>query len=268
MMRALWSAASGMKGQQLHVDSIANNLANVNTTAYKKDRVEFKDLVYQTLNKGYNIDGEGRPVNLQVGLGSMPVATLKDYSVGTIQQTEQPLDFAINGEGFFMLQSPQGEVVYTKNGAFKISADIDGKKIVNSEGYPLLDTAGNQILLDIENLDNLVVNESGEITYVDAEGNITESDQTIGIVKFSNPAGLLSLGSSNYAQTSNSGEAVLEIDDDGEKSAIKQGFLEGSNVQIVEEMVNLIIAQRAYEINSKAVQSSDEMLEQANNLRR
>lgn len=269
MMRALYTAASGMIGQQTNVDVISNNLANVNTTAYKKDRVEFKDLLYETMNRGYNINGKGVPVNLQVGHGSVPVATLKNFEMGSFEKTENPLDMAIEGDSFFIVKGPQeGSPLYTKDGSFKAGLSEDGApKIVTSEGYPLLDDAGNEISLEGINLNNLTISETGELSYTDKDGNSVQMGQKIGLVKFPNVNGLKNMGKNAYSPTPASGQPIAEADSE-EKSLIHQKFLESSNVQVVEEMVKLIVAQRAYEINSKAIQSSDEMLGMANNLKR
>lgn len=271
MMRALWTAATGMTGQQTNVDVIANNLSNVNTTAYKKSRVEFKDLVYEERNRAYNLKRDDAPVNLQIGLGARPSATLKDFTDGTYSMTENNTDFAISGEGFFTLRDPEGNTVYTRDGSFKFSAEEDGTQmLVNSQGYPVLDAEGNEIKLEINSLEEFSVDAEGNFFVVNEEGVPEDIDVEFGIVKFQNPAGLLSVGSNNYEATANSGQPVWEntLDDGEKRSSIMQNYLEGSNVELVEEMVNLIVAQRAYEINSKTVQAADDMLQQANNLKR
>ena len=266
MMRALWTAASGMTAQQLNVDVISNNLSNVNTTAYKKERVEFKDLLYETMDRAYMLDGQGKPVNLQVGHGTAPVATYKSYAKGNFEKTDNPLDFAIDGEGFFMVMGPKGQILYTRDGGFKISVTEEGQKLTTSDGFPVLDENGTEIVLNID-VSKLNVGPDGALSYVDESGTTVDLGQKIGIVKFANRAGLENVGSNFYAQNSASGDAVADWEM-GEKSVISQGFLESSNVQVVEEMVKLIVAQRAYEINSKAIQAADEMLGQANNLKR
>jgi len=266
MMRSLWTAATGMSAQQFNVDVISNNLANVNTTAYKKERAEFKDLLYETFNRAYMLDGVGRPVNLQVGHGTKSVAVVKDFSSGSFQQTNNPLDFAIEGEGFFMVLGPRGEVNYTRDGSFKLSITDQGKMLTTAEGYPVLDDSEAEIILDVD-VSKLEVSVEGELFYINEDGESVSLGQRIGIVKFENPQGLESMGSNLYAETSASGMPVPD-DELGDRSIIHQKFLESSNVQIVEEMVKLIIAQRAYEINSKAIQSSDDMLGIANNLKR
>lgn len=271
MMRSLWTAASGMKGQQLNVDTITNNISNVNTTGYKKERLEFKSLLYQTIDRA-SLDEQdtGRPVNLQVGLGVNPIATSRMFSIGSLQKTENKLDFAIEGDGFFLIRKPGEERPYfTKDGSFKISPSGQGNLLVTSEGYNVLNSEGEPIVLDASvPVNSLVVDKKGAITY-NRNGTNEASGMTIGLVQFSNPQGLEAVGGNLLSSSSASGEPIFE--DNGElskKSSITQGFLELSNVNIAEEMVNLIVAQRAYELNSKSITTSDEMLQQANNLKK
>lgn len=266
MMRALWTAASGMKAQQFNVDVISNNLANVNTTGYKKERAEFKDLLYQTMDRAYLLENQGRPVNLQVGHGTFTVATVKSYSTGNFEKTDNPIDFAIDGDGFFKILGPTGEIVYTRDGSFKVSITEEGNKLTTSDGYPVLDESDNEIYLDID-VSKLNVSPLGELSYTDTDGTVVAMGQSIGIVKFPNRYALESIGRNFYKENSATGMAVPDAEL-GTQSTVAQGFLESSNVQVVEEMVKLIVAQRAYEINSKSIQSSDEMLGIANNLRR
>lgn len=270
MMRALWTAATGMTGQQTNVDVIANNLSNVNTTAYKKSRVEFKDLVYDNRSRAYNLKEKDAPIDLQVGLGARPAATLKDFTDGTYTMTEKATDFAISGSGFFALQNGQGEVVYTRDGNFSFSPTEEGQMLVNSQGFPVLDAEGESIVLDVDDLNDFIVQTDGKIFMKDDEGVLGDTGIEIGVVSFKNPAGLLSIGSNNYSPTANSGEPTWEnaFDENETRSTVMQNQLEGANVELVEEMVNLIVAQRAYEINSKTVTAADEMLQQANNLKR
>lgn len=266
MMRALWTAGSGMIAQQMNVDVISNNLSNVNTTGYKKEKVEFKDLLYETLDRAYILDGTGKPVNLQVGHGVTPVATTKNFSTGNLEKTDNPLDFAIEGDAFFMVTGPKGDTVYTRDGSFKVSVTDAGNKITTSDGYPILDENGNEIVLDIEP-SMLNVSQDGGFSYIDDAGVSTDLGIKLGMVKFPNRNGLENLGKNFYAANSASGEPVADAEL-GVRSNVSQRFLESSNVQVVEEMVKLIVAQRAYEVNSKAIQSADEMLGMANNLRR
>ena len=265
MMRALWTAATGMTGQQMNVDVISNNLSNVNTTAYKKDRVEFKDLVYSQMNRGYNIESNDMAAPMQVGFGAAASATLKDFSVGNFSASENPTDLAIDGSGFFTLQNEKGEIVYTRDGSFKVSTLEDERVLVNSQGYPVLDDTGEMIMLEENDVENMIVASDGQISF-NIDGTITDSGIRIGVVQFANPSGLENLGGNNYRATEASGQPVWETDEN--RSVMLQNYLEGSNVDLVDEMVNLIVAQRAYEVNSKIVQASDDMLNQANNLRR
>jgi flagellar basal-body rod protein FlgG len=266
MMNALYTAGSGMVAQQMNVDTISNNLANVNTTSYKKDRVEFKDLLYNTLDQASVLNGKGKPVNLQVGHGTTYVATKKDFAAGNPEKTDDPLDFDIDGPGFFKVTGPNNTTVYTRDGSFKISVTDQGNQLTTSEGYAVLDQNDSPIYLTIDP-EKLSVSASGELNYIDADGVIQSLGQSIGVVQFPNPSGLLALGSNIYSKTSASGEPVADSEQT-DKSVLMQRFLEASNVQVVEEMVKLIVAQRAYEINSKAIQSADEMLGMANNLKR
>jgi flagellar basal-body rod protein FlgG len=268
MMRALWTAGSGMIAQQFNVDVISNNLANVNTTAFKKDRAEFKDLIYETLSRAYILEDAGRPVNLQVGHGTIVSATMKDFQSGSFEKTDNPLDFAINGEGFFMVLGPGEEILYTRDGSFKISVTDMGKMLSTSDGYPVLDEFGMEIIFDYDlDLSKLNVSEDGDLSYTDEDGIAIPLGQRIGIVNFDNRNGLESVGKNLYAATPASGEPIPN-EELVNKSVLMQRYVETSNVQIVEEMVKLIVAQRAYELNSKAIQSSDEMIAMANNLKR
>lgn len=270
MMRALWSASSGMQAQQLNMDIISNNLANVNTTGFKKNRAEFKDLIYETLRRPENPDllpGAAAPVGVQVGHGVRPSATAKDFSGGNLQPTENPLDVAIEGPGFFMVERPDGTLAFTRDGSFKLSLDGTDRILSTSDGYYVLDENESYITIPEEYTDISIASD-GTISAVAEDGAVEELGR-IGLVKFLNPAGLLAVGHNLFEATEASGEYILKEDDqDPGFGTLLQGYLEMSNVKVVEEMVNLIIAQRAYEVNTKAVQASDEMLAQANNLRR
>jgi flagellar basal-body rod protein FlgG len=267
MMRALWTAASGMTSQQLNVDTISNNLANVNTTAYKKESLEFKSLLYQTLRTA-DQDGAnaaGSPINLQVGLGVRPVATARDFSAGSFQRTDRQLDVAIEGQGFFSVQRGDA-VVYTKDGSFKLSPTDEGLMIVTSEGYPILDTDDAPIIIPNE---NITIEDGGAIYFVNADGELEDSGQLVSLTQFPNPQGLTATGQNLYAPTAAAGAPELEADGNVARlSRIVQGVVEMSNVLVADEMVKMIVAQRAYELNSKAIQTSDDMLNTANNLRR
>jgi len=264
-MRALWTAATGMKAQQFNIDTIANNLSNVNTTSYKTSRAEFKDLFYSNLKRGRIQDDEGRPVNLEVGHGTMPVATKRDFRNGNLIPTEGTFDVAIDGEGFFVIELPNGDIAYTRDGSFKLSVDYDEGYLVTSEGYYVLSEDDDLIIIE-SGLRDIAIDEFGYITGEDEFGEIIELGR-IALVKFTNPEGLQSEGRNLYTATPASGEEI-PIDVDEMNSRIIQGYLEASNVQVVDEMVKMITAQRAYEINSKTIQTSDEMLQLINNLKR
>ncbi|MCI8490059.1 MAG: flagellar basal-body rod protein FlgG [Lachnospiraceae bacterium] len=271
MMRALWSAASGMIAQQTNVDTISHNLANVNTTGYKTQRAEFKTLLYQNMQtRTTTANGENKPVEAQVGLGTRVAATNTIFSQGSMLSSENPTDFAIDGEGFFAVQGDDGETYYTRNGAFCWAIGPQGTTLCNSDGYPVLDSNGNQIIVPAGvTSGNMVISNDGSIGYRTAAGAYVAMNQTIGLHQFTNPAGLEKLSRSLYAVSDASGAAMNEATTAGlNRSTVNQYYLEGSNVQIADEMVNLIVAQRAYELNSKAIQASDDMLQQANNLRR
>ncbi|GFN36208.1 flagellar basal-body rod protein FlgG [Tepidimicrobium xylanilyticum] len=264
-MRALWTAATGMKSQQFNIDTIANNLSNVNTTSYKTQRAEFKDLFYTTLKRTNIVDEEGRPVNLQVGHGVMPTATKKDFRTGSFIETDGTFDLAIDGEGFFAVLLPNGETRYTRDGSFKLSVDEDEGILVTSEGYYVLSEDEDYIYIE-SGLTDITIDNLGYVTGLDEDGEIVELGR-IGIFQFTNPEGLLAEGQNLYNQTVASGEPVL-IEAEEMRGRIIQGYLEASNVQIVDEMVKMITAQRAYEINSKTIQAADEMLQLVNNLKR
>lgn len=266
MMRALWTSSTGMKAQQLNIDVISNNLSNVNTTSYKGQRAEFKDLLYVNMQKSNRNEGVGRPVNLQVGHGVTTVATTRDFKNGGLLDTQNNLDVAIEGRGFFAVEMPNGEdVKYTRDGSFKLSVEDGASFLVTSEGYYVLSEDDDLIEIE-EGLSDLNIDEQGFITATDEEGEILELGR-LKFVDFMNPSGLLSEGRNLYSQTQVSGEAV-EVEADEMKSRILQGYLETSNVQVVDEMVRMITAQRAYEINSKSITTADEMLQTANNLKR
>ena len=271
MMRSLWTAASGMSSQQLNVDTIANNLANVNTTGFKRERMEFKTLLYETMQRADldRANHPGRPVNLQVGHGVRPVAVSRSFTPGNVMITESPLDFALQGPGFFQISLPGGEVGFTRDGSFKLSVNDDGSfSFVTSTGNHVLSTDGGTITIPpgIRATD-VHVNDSGDVGIVNPDGTITDLGVSIGIVQFTNDQGLLAIGSNLFIESVASGPPIYEIDGDVTRiTSVIQGALEMSNVQIAQEMVDLIVAQRAFELNSRVIQTSDDMLSQANNL--
>lgn len=260
MLRALYSSAAGMQSQQVNLDIIANNLANVNTTGYKKTKAEFQDLLYQIDRAPGSEQGAGNllPTGIQIGHGSQLVATSKIFTTGELTQTGERLDVAVQGDGFFEVQLPDGSRAYTRDGALKTAAD---GRITTSDGLIL--QGGFQPIP--AGTTSISISPTGDITTDGANGSQTFQVQ---LVRFANPSGLESLGRNLYRETLASGPA--EIGNPGEDGfgTLQQGYLELSNVKVVEEMVNLILAQRAYEVNSKAVQAADEMMQMSNNLRR
>ena len=270
MMRSLWTAASGMTAQQSNVDIISNNLSNINTTGYKREAAEFKSLLYQTIQENsYDNNGEPKPTGIQVGLGVRNSAVSSLYTQGTLIETGNDLDFAIQGKGFFMVRTRDGSIGYTRNGSFGLANGVEGLTIANSDGNPLLDTTGSPIVIeDGYNPSKIKISDYGELFYTDENNVDVTMGITIGLAQFNNPGGLEKTSGSLLKETEASGMPRLESDDFMlEKSKLKQRYLEGSNVQAVDEIVNLIVAQRAYEMNSKIITASDEMLQQANNLR-
>lgn len=272
MVRTLWSAASGMIAQQTSVDTIANNLANVNTVGYKTEKPEFKSLLYQNLQaKTTTANGANKPISAQVGLGTRVASITSHFTEGNMLASESSTDFAIVGDGFFAVRGEDGQTYYTRNGHFNWSvANGGGMMLANAEGLPVLDTAGNPIILGPQyEMSRVTVSADGQIMYPDATNNPQNIGIQIGAYQFSNPAGLNKLSDSLYQETAASGPVINEATNNAvERSIIRQKWLEGSNVQVVDEMVNLIVAQRAYQMNSKAIQAADEMLGQANELRR
>lgn len=260
MMRSLFTAASGMVANQLMVDNISNNLANSNTTGYKKSRVAFQDLLYQTLVEpgSSNSDGTRLPGSLQVGLGTRTSGNTHDFAVGTPTITNGKWDVAITGDGFFQVRLPDQTTAYTRDGSFKVNAD---GILVTSNGYPV----EPQIQVP-ENSTNPTVGADGKVSVqLQGQNTSTEIGQFQTAV-FADPAGLLAQGQNLFLETDASGKPVVSNPGENGSSVLQPQSLEGSNVQMVEEMVNLIIAQRAYEMNSKAITTSDQMLQTANNL--
>ncbi|MDX1951369.1 MAG: flagellar basal-body rod protein FlgG [Verrucomicrobiota bacterium] len=260
MLRALYSSSAGMQSQQTNLDVIANNLANVNTTGFKKNKPEFQDLLYQTTRAAGSEQGGGNqlPAGVQVGHGSRLVATSKIFTTGELTQTQEKLDIAIQGDGFFEVQLPNGDRAYTRDGALKMGAD---GRIMTSDGMVV--QGGFQPIP--AGTTSINISPSGEVTTDGASGRQTFRVQ---LSRFANPAGLESVGHNLYRETQASGQAELGSPGENGFGELQQGYLEMSNVKVVEEMVNMILAQRAYEVNSKAVQAADEMMQMSNNLRR
>lgn len=275
MMRSLWTAASGMRAQQTNVDTIANNISNVNTIGYKTQQASFKSLLYQNLQStSTNNAGEDKPVAAEVGLGSRVAAITSDFTQGKLTATEQALDVAIEGSGFFQVRMPDGEIRYTRDGSFIVSPSEQGNMLCTSDGYPVLDQYQNNIYLPTSRVaTDVVISDQGALGFPDETGNaaaLTNNgyEVRLGLVQFNNPAGLSKTGSNNFAVTVASGNPIPETGNANvTASRVHQRYTESSNVDVANEMVNLIVAQRAYEMNSKAIQASDEMMQQANNLR-
>ncbi len=262
MIRSLYTAATGMKANQLYIDNISNNLANVNTTGFKKSKLEFQELLYQTIVDPGSGSSEGAksPAGLQLGLGVRSVANQKIFGQGNLQETKNPFDMAITGTGFLQVQLPSGEIGYTRDGSFKVSSD---GTMVTSSGFPL----EPQINIP-EGSQDIQIDAQGKVSVaVPGTGTIEEIGQ-IEMVRFLNEGGLKSMGNNIYQISPASGEPEPGNPGSNGLGTLAQGFLEASNVELVEEMVNMIVAQRAYEVSSKAIQTSDSMLQLANQLMR
>ena len=259
-MRALWTAATGMHAQQLTLDVVANNLANVQTSGFKRSRVDFQDLVYETLQApgASSAQGQEIPSGFQVGHGSRAVATQRLFIKGDLQQTGNVLDLAIEGDGFFQINLPSGETAYSRAGAFKKNSQ---GQLVSSDGFLLQP----QITIP-QNATNVVVGVDGTVSVTVAGQAQPQQVGTLELVRFINPAGLQSQGRNLFLPTQASGDAIPGTPGQDGLGTLLQGFVEGSNVNVVEEMVGLIVSQRAYEINSRAIRTADEMMQTANNL--
>lgn len=260
MNLSLYSAATGMEAQQHNLNTIANNLANVNTAGFKRSKIEFQDLLYQKpRTTGAEVGGGNLlPTGIEVGNGSRVAATSKVFTQGQLTQTGEKLDIAVEGEGFFEVQRPDGTIAYTRDGAFKLSAD---GQIVTSDGLTVL--SGFQSVPT--GTTDVSISDTGDVTFSGPGGTQTFR---LTLTRFANPAGLRSLGGNLYEETPASGTPETGSPAEQGFGKIKQGYIETSNVNIVEEMVNLIVAQRAYEINSKSIQTSDEMLQNVAQLKR
>lgn len=262
MIRAMFTASTGMYAQQLNIDTIAHNLANVNTTGFKKSRVNFQDLLYETIKPAGSETTAGTtiPEGIQVGHGTRPSAIAKVFTPGAAIQTGNKLDLMIEGDGFFQVDLPDGNTAYTRDGAFKINEE---GTIMTADGYPL--TPGIDIPTDAE---LVTVSSDGNVSARVPGDNTPQVVGTLQLVRFSNPAGLdARLGRNLLLETQASGAPVAGQPGIDGIGTIAQGFLENSNVQVVEEILQMIIAQRAYEANSKVIQTSDQMLQIANNVR-
>jgi len=254
MIRALYSAASGMNAQQMNVDNIANNLANANTTGYKMRRAQFQDLLYQTVVQPGSASGQQTlvPTGLQVGLGTRSSSNEIVFTQGAFSETDNPLDLVIQGKGFFQIRRPSGDLAYTRSGAFQM--DKDGNPL---EPQITIPAAAQQISIA----------QDGTVSYTLNSQTAAQQAGQIQLATFVNPAGLNSIGGNLYTVTDASGDATVGIPGGAEGTGtILQGYTEQSNVSVVEEFINLIVAQRGYEANSKVVKAADEMYQQINQL--
>ena len=261
MIRALYSAASGMTAQQMNVDNIANNLANANTAGYKMRRTQFQDLLYQsTVQPGASAGAQTVvPTGLQVGLGTRPSSNEIIFTQGSFSQTQNPLDLVIQGRGFFQVRRPTGELAYTRDGGFHL--DKNGA-VVTSDGDPI----EPQITIPAE-AQAVSIAKDGTVSYSMPGQTAVQTGGQIQLANFQNPAGLNGLGGNLYAPTDASGEPTVASPGGQEGlGTLLQGYQEQSNVSVVEEFINLIAAQRGYEANSKVVKAADEMYQQANNI--
>lgn len=260
MIRSLWTAATGMVAQQLEQDIVANNLANVNTVGFKKSRADFEDLMYQLVTKSGSQTSEGNqlPAGIEVGLGVKPMASQKIFTQGDYQQTGNQFDFAIEGNGFFQIDN-NGRTAYTRAGNFKINKD---GVLTNTEGLKLTPEVSAP-----QGTVTFTVDSGGTWTAADSTGSVLATGR-IELATFMNPAGLTSLGRNLYDKTEGSGEPVAGNPGENGLGTVSQRYLEMANVSVIDEMVKMIVGQRAYEINSKAVQTADSMLQIINNLKR
>jgi flagellar basal-body rod protein FlgG len=261
MIRALYSAASGMTAQQLNVDNIANNLANASTVGFKARRAQFQDLLYQTVVQPGAAAGQQTvvPAGLQIGLGTRSSANETIFTQGNFSETDNPLDLVIQGNGFFQVQLPSGQTAYTRAGSFQVNAS---GQIVTSSG----DLLQPQITIPAD-AQVITIATDGTVSYTVPNQTASQQAGQIQLATFQNPSGLNSLGGSLFTPTDASGEPTVGLPGGAEgMGTIMQGYTEGSNVSVVEEFINLIVAQRGYEANSKVVQAADQMYQQVNNL--
>jgi flagellar basal-body rod protein FlgG len=261
MDRALSAAASGMEAEELKMSLIANNLANVNTTGFKKSRAEFQDVLYDNLRAAgaQSATGEQVPTGLQVGQGVRTAGTQRIFSMGDLRQTNHAFDIAIEGDGFLQVQQANGEVAYTRDGALKLDAS---GRMVTADGQPFVP----QIVVP-RDATQLTIGRDGTISATLADQSRPVELGNLTLVRFSNPAGLEPMGHNLYGQTAASGEPMINAPGTGGTGSIAQGFLEGSNVRAVDEMIDLIATQRAYEMGTRIIQAADSMMSSTTNIR-
>jgi flagellar basal-body rod protein FlgG len=261
MIRALFSAGSGMNAQQMSIDNIANNLANANTTGFKSRTTQFQDLLYQSFLQPGAAAGAQTvvPSGLQLGLGARPAANSINFTQGNFQQTNNPLDVVIQGKGFFQIRRPDGTIAYTRAGSFQL--DRDGN-VVDSQGNPL----EPQITIPAQ-AQSITIAADGTVSYALPGQSASQAAGQIQLAGFTNPGGLNSIGNGLFLPTDASGDPITGIPGGQEGlGTLQQGYLESSNVSVVEEFINMITSQRAYEANTKVVKAADEMYQQVNNL--
>ncbi len=259
-MRALWTASTGMEGQQTEINNIANNLANTNTTGYKESRVNFEDLFYQTVQSpgAYSSEYTQVPTGIQIGLGAKVSSVEKEFTQGDLQQTSNPLDMAISGQGFFQIQMPDGATAYTRDGTFQTNSQ---GQLVDANGYTLIPA-----ITIPPNATSVTIAQNGTVSAAISGQTSPAQLGTITLTNFINPAGLNSIGSNLYLQTSASGVPQSGAPDENGLGTIQQGFLEMSNVNLVGQMVSMITAQNAYTIDSKAITVANQMLQTMSSL--
>ncbi|WP_417544504.1 flagellar basal-body rod protein FlgG [Marinobacter sp.] len=255
MHPALWVSKTGLSAQDTNMSTISNNLANVNTTGFKRDRAVFQDLLYQINRQpgGLNTQNSELPSGLQLGTGVRVVGTAKQFSQGNLQVTEQPLDLAVNGRGFLQIELPDGQTAYTRDGQFQLNADGD---VVTPDGYAL------QPNINVpENATNVTIGKDGTVSAITDDQSAPVNLGQITLVDFINPQGLQAIGNNLFKETNASGDPAEGEPGLAGLGSLEQGMVESSNVQVVEELVNMITTQRAYEMNSKVVSTTDQMLQ-------
>jgi flagellar basal-body rod protein FlgG len=260
MLRALYTAASGMEAQQLNIDTIAHNLANINTGGFKQRKTQFQDLLYQNIRQAgaANTASTDIPVGLQIGLGTKPVATAMILTQGDFASTNNPLDLVIEGQGFFQIRQVNGQIAYTRNGSFHLNREGN---LVTADG----DMLDPQITIPQDQV-GVTIGADGTVSVLQAGQSQPQQVGRIEIALFQNPAGLQNIGKNLFISTQASGEPITGTPGENGLGTLLSGFTEQSNVSVVEEMVNMIISQRAYEANSKVIRTADEMFTQANSI--